>query len=153
MIIGHVAISLLEHRYLDAELTPVVVGGLFPDIVDKTLCYVLHVTPSGRMYAHTALGLAASTLFAWLLGNKRTARGWALGYAGHLLADGADTLPWWFPFRGYTFRPSPKIDEILKRFFENRGELVLEAVLLGWAVLALLARSSRSDRAAGIREA
>jgi hypothetical protein len=141
MIIGHLAVSILGHRYLDAQLAPVVVGGLFPDLVDKSLCHLLHVTPSGRMYAHTMVGLLASTVTARLVGGRKTARSWALGYAGHLLADSAGRLPWWYPFQSYVFEPSPQIDEILKRFLENRGELLLEMALVVWAVIALVTAS------------
>jgi hypothetical protein len=137
MIIGHIAVSILEHRYLNAQLGPVLVGGLFPDLVDKSLCHLLRITPSGRMYAHTFVGLLASTVAVRLTTDRHTARSWALGYAGHLLADSGGRLPWWYPFQSYTFEPSPHIDEILKRFLNDRRELLLELVLLLWAAVAL----------------
>ncbi|MGC9348077.1 MAG: metal-dependent hydrolase [Anaerolineae bacterium] len=146
MIIGHLAISILEHRYLNAQLGPVLVGGLFPDLLDKSLCHLLHITPSGRMYAHTVVGLLASTITVRVATDRSTARSWALGYAGHLVADSGGRLPWWYPFQSYAFEPSPHIDEILKRFLHDRRELALELVLLLWAVIALATASGSSDR-------
>lgn len=152
MIIGHLAISALEHRYLKAKLGPALVGGLFPDLVDKSLHHVMNITPSGRMYAHTFVGLLASTIAVRLVADKSTARSWALGYLGHLLADSGGGLPWWYPFQSYTFEPSPHIDEILKRFLNDRTELALELALLVWAVIALVTASRSSDRSPRIVE-
>jgi len=46
MVIGHIGISLLQHSLLDADLVPIVAGGLFPDALDKTLCQVMKLTPA-----------------------------------------------------------------------------------------------------------
>jgi hypothetical protein len=145
MLIGHVAVSILTHRYLGTEVAPTLLGGLFPDIVDKTLCQVLHVTPNGRMWGHTLLGLTTSTSLIWLLAGKDTAHAWALGYAGHFLADSPLSLPLAYPFKDYNFSPSPGFREILQRFLDQRGEVALE---LGLLVIALIvAARSSSDRA------
>jgi len=72
MLFGHLAISALQHRYLKADLVPVVVAGVLPDVVDKTLCQVLHLTPSGRMFGHTLAGLGLSALCV-------TPAGWSRG--------------------------------------------------------------------------
>ncbi len=135
MLIGHVAISILEHRFLDVELAPTLMGGLFPDVLDKTLCHVLRVTPSGRMWGHTALSLVVSTGLVRLLAGGRKARAWAAGYIGHLVADADDGTPFWYPFSTYEFTPSPSIKEILRRFLDNRRRLTFE---LGLLILALL---------------
>lgn len=139
MLIGHVAVAILQHHYLDADLAPVMAGGLFPDVVDKTLHYVLRVTPSGRMWSHTALSLGLSTGAVWLLAGRRTARSWALGFAGHLLVDGGDEIPWWYPFKSYTFTPSPGLREILERFAHDRRKIAVEVGLLLWALFVLAA--------------
>jgi hypothetical protein len=55
MLCGHLAVSVLQHRYLGADLAPALVAGVFPDLVDKTLCQALLVTSGGRMFAHTLL--------------------------------------------------------------------------------------------------
>jgi hypothetical protein len=135
MLIGHLAVSLVTHRYMGTDMVPTLVGGLFPDMVDKTLCQVLRITPNGRMWAHTLLGLATSTMVVRLIAGEKTAYAWALGYAGHFLADSPETLPLAYPFRSYTFTPSPGFREIFQRFLEHREKVALE---LGMLILALL---------------
>lgn len=134
MLIGHIAISLLEHRYLKADLAPVLIAGMAPDILDKTLCQVLHLTPSGRMYGHTLLGLALSTGLVALLWGRRTAWSWALGYLSHLVADGAG-VPWLYPFVHYDFNPSPGLWENFLRYLSSPLKLLPELFLCLWAGL------------------
>jgi hypothetical protein len=135
MLIGHLAVSILTHRYAGTDLAPTLIGALFPDAVDKTLCQVLRVTPNGRMWAHTILALGGSTVLVRLLAGRETAYAWALGYAGHFFADSPGTLPLAYPFRAYTFSRSPGFGEILRRFLENREAVALEIALL---ILSLL---------------
>ena len=137
MIFGHLAISALEHRYLDADLVPVMVAGLAPDLVDKTACQILQTTPSGRMWGHTLIGLALSTLLIDLLWGKRVARSWALGYMGHLLGDLNGPLPWFYPFISYDFKPSPSLWHVLRDFLRDPVSLGLEMALTVWAIAAL----------------
>jgi hypothetical protein len=67
MLFGHLAVSVLLHRYLGTDLKLTVAGGIAPDIVDKTLCQVLRLTPDGRMLGHSLLGMASSVeLGPWL---------------------------------------------------------------------------------------
>jgi len=146
MVIGHLGIALLQHSVLNAGLVPVIAGGLFPDMLDKTLCQVLRVTPSGRMWGHTALGVAVSTTLVTSFAGRRAGRSWLLGYLGHLLADSDGSIPWWYPFRTYTFEPSPGFVEILQNFTENRDEMALEFGLLTVSLLAWAITSSRSAR-------
>jgi hypothetical protein len=135
MLFGHLAISVLQHRYLDADLAPVIAGGVFPDVMDKTLCQVLHLTPSGRMFGHTLVGLAASSAIVRLLGGRRAARSWALGYLGHLLGDMGDFVPWLYPLVPYDFsRGSPGLLEILRRTLKDPAAMGLELALSAWAV-------------------
>ena len=135
MLFGHIAVSLLQHRYLKADLAPVVAGGLFPDVLDKTMCQVLHITPSGRMWGHTILSLVLSTFTVGIARGRRTAIGWAVGYIGHLVADTGGQVPWLYPFASYVFKPSPSFREILKRWAEDRREIVIETGLLVWGLL------------------
>jgi hypothetical protein len=143
MLVGHVAISILSHHYLGTKLVPTLVGGLFPDMVDKTLCQVLHLTPNGRMWAHTLLGLAGSTSLVGFLAGEENASAWALGYAGHFLADSPQTLPLAYPFRTYAFERSPGFREILQRFFEQRQKVALEVGLLALALFVVARPNSR----------
>lgn len=141
MLIGHIAVAILEKRYLGTELAPTLAGGLFPDVLDKTLCQVLHLVPNGRTWGHTIFTLAVSSVMVRLLAGRATARSWALGFIGHLLADLRGDLPLWYPFKSYDFEPSPGFKEIVQRFLADRSEVALEVVLL---ILALLAWSSES---------
>lgn len=142
MLIGHVGIALLQHRYLDAELAPVMAGGLFPDALDKTLCQVLQVTRSGRMWGHTTLGVVASTMLVGVLAGRSAARDWLLGYLGHLLADSEGPMPWWYPFKTYTFEPSAGFVEIFRHFAENQTDVMLEFALLAMGLSALATERS-----------
>jgi hypothetical protein len=144
MLFGHIAVSLLQHRYLNADLGPVLAGGLFPDVLDKTMCQVLHITPSGRMWGHTFLGLAISSLLVGMARGQRIAISWALGYAGHLAADAGGPIPWLYPFADYEFRPAPGLRDILRRFAEDRREILVETGLLVWALFWAWNRSCPS---------
>ncbi len=137
MLIGHLGVSVLAHRYLKADLVPVVIAGVFPDVIDKTLCQGLHVFPSGRMWGHTLLGLAVSTIIVRLLWGRQTAWSWAVGYLGHLVADIGGQVPWLYPFVQYEFDPSPGLWEMLLRRLQNPAGIGLELAVLGWAALAV----------------
>jgi len=132
MLFGHIAVSALLYRYLKVELKPVIVGGIFPDLVDKTLCQILRLTPSGRMFAHTLLGWGLSTVGVGLLRGPRAAWSWSLGYLGHLVADSSGFVPWFYPFASYEFKPSSA-----HLFTTLRNMLLkpkwLELTLLLWA--------------------
>lgn len=142
MLFGHIAASALLHRYLNADLKPAVLGGIFPDVVDKTLCRVLHLTPSGRMFAHTLLSWGLSTVVVGLLRGPRTAWSWGLGYLGHLVGDSDGSVPWFYPFSSYQFEKRERFNlfETLSEFFVEPNWL--EWVLLLWAIL-VFARGRR----------
>jgi hypothetical protein len=146
VILGHLAVSALLHRYLVDELdpgglAPAMTAGLFPDVVDKLLCQVLHVTPSGRMYGHTLLGAALSTLLVRKVWGARAAWAWALGYLGHLAADMDGFVPWLYPFREYDFEGEDiGLFRIVRRAIRNPIRMGVESALLIWAVFALVGR-------------
>ena len=138
MLFGHVAISALLHRYIDVDLGASVAGGLAPDVVDKTLCQVLHATPNGRMYAHTVVGLALSTALVWAARGRRSALGWMVGYAAHLAADSGGMVPLFYPFVEYDFgNQGVPLGEILSQFIHRPLLVALETCLLLWAGVAL----------------
>ena len=139
MLLGHLAISALLHRYLDVDLGASIAGGIAPDIVDKTLCQILHITPSGRMYAHTALGVGLSTAVVWAVRGRRSALGWMAGYAAHLAADAGGSVPWMYPFVRYDFGGgATSLEDILRRYVDRPLFVALETMLLLWAGFALL---------------
>jgi hypothetical protein len=138
MLFGHLAVSALLHHYLDADLETVVAGGVFPDVVDKTLCQVLRVTPSGRMYAHTLLSVAVSTSFVSLLWGRKKAKAWVLGYLGHLAADGGGWLPLLYPFKRYEFvGGEPGLFQIIQTALQRKVNMGIELLLVVWAACVL----------------
>jgi len=145
MLFGHLAVSALLHRYLKADLTTVMVAGVFPDIVDKTLCRVLHLTPNGRMYGHTLLGLGLTTAAVGLIRGRRVAWSWALGYLGHLVSDSDEFVPWLYPLVQYDFSElEPELWELLRRALMDRKRMGGELALTVWAACALLTQCETS---------
>lgn len=145
MLFGHLAVSALLHRYLKADLTPVVAGGVFPDVVDKPQCHIFHLTPNGRRVGHTLLGLALSTLVMGVIRGRRTAWSWAAGYLGHLLCDTGNLVPWLYPIVVYDFsRSSFSLLRILRRMVTRPNPL--ELMLSVWAIYALSRPPSTKSR-------
>lgn len=101
LFLGHVAISLALADATDSDRAATVAGNLLPDVVDKTLGWVLHVTPSGRALAHGLPFLSLTVVVARALLSTRSWRGVAVGYLGHLIADlyGGGQVTWLAPFR------------------------------------------------------
>ena len=125
---GHVACAVLCRRYLRCDLRLALAASLLPDVIDKLLYHVLHITPNSRLPMHTLLAWLASTalvaFIAWLVGKGwgLGGRGWGsaiapnpytlylvpwfLAYGLHLLCDsplaGGD-VPFLWPWRAYDF--------------------------------------------------
>lgn len=137
MLFGHLAVSALAHRYLKADLAPVMVAAVAPDAVDKLLCQGLHIFDSGRMWGHTLIGLALTTVLVRVIWGREVAWGWAVGYLGHLVADIGGDVPWLYPVVQYDLDASPGLWEILLRKLTDPTGMVLELALTVWAVVAL----------------
>ena len=138
MLFGHLAVSFLQHRYLGAELVPVMAAGVFPDVADKSLRYVLDVTPSGRMFGHTPAMMALSTGGVGVIWGQRAAQSWALGYVGHLIGDFAGFVPWLHPFVQYQFQEHRVgLWEAVRRWLANPVAVGAELGLSLWAVWTL----------------
>jgi hypothetical protein len=108
---GHVAITLAEHRLLtlaeadQIPLPPMLLAGVFPDVIDKSMSYVFHLMPNGRHYAHNLFALLGLWLAVTLVWGKAVGWAWFWGYLGHLLADSGGFVPWFFPAKRYQFYP------------------------------------------------
>ena len=137
MLFGHLAVSALAHRYLKVEFAPVMAAAFAPDVVDKTLCQVLHVFDSGRMLGHTLLGLALTTVLVRVIWGREAALGWSVGYLAHLVADVGGDVPWLLPFVRYDLSPSAGLWEILLKKLNDPASMALEVALTIWAVAAL----------------
>ena len=106
---GHLAIALVQHRLPALStnrntLKPLLLASLFPDVVDKSLGYGLHIMPNGRHYAHNIFSLLGSTVFVTAIWGKRTGYAWLAGYLGHLIVDRHSLIPWFFPLQSYNFK-------------------------------------------------
>ena len=100
---GHITISYLLSRWAKVDLKIAVAASLFPDVVDKPLKIVFHLTEAGRTYAHgLPLLLIVAATFA-LLQGWRAGYSWGMGHLFHLFADYPLTgyVPWFFPLVDY----------------------------------------------------
>ena len=132
MLLGHLGISALIHHYAKLEFGSLMLGGVFPDIFDKSLCQVLKVTKSGRFAAHTLLALGSSTVIIYIWRGPFSALSWAAGYLGHLLGDLGGFIPWFYPFKAYDFQPSTShLPDLFWAVFKKTKPL--EILLLFWA--------------------
>ncbi len=108
---GHLAVAVATHRLLNMPVQDwratglLAVSSLFPDVVDKTIGYILKLMPNGRHFAHNIFALIGSSLLVRVVLGGIAGRVWFAGYLSHLVADGTNRTPWLFPLRRYTFLP------------------------------------------------
>jgi hypothetical protein len=128
-LIVPVALSILM------GLNPFIAGfcGILPDLVDKPLAF--GGIGMGRFIGHTLLfGVVVVLLF--FLKNKRYGFSALVGITTHFILDLGYFIPWFYPFKHYTF-PYKILDirEYLKMYLSFR-ELGLE-ILVGILALGL----------------
>jgi hypothetical protein len=140
MLFGHLAVSALEHRYLKAELAPVMVAAVFPDAIDKVAHYIVGLGDGGRLLGHTLIAALVTTLFVWAIWGRYSAASWGLGYLSHLVCDAGHIVPWFYPFVSYAFPPSEGFLVTLWASLTNVPRMLLEVGLSIWAVVALWPR-------------
>ncbi len=70
---AHVASALLAQKLSGtaADGRTAVAGGLLPDLIDKTLAWVLRITPSGRHVGHTLLAAVLVSLGVAAIWGRR----------------------------------------------------------------------------------
>ncbi|MEM7344905.1 MAG: metal-dependent hydrolase [Chloroflexota bacterium] len=128
---GHLTVALIQHRCLtllsgkSIALEPILVSSLFPDLVDKTIGYLLHWMPHGRHYTHNLFSLIFLSSVVTVIWGKSAGRSWFVGHLGHLLADTKGIVPWFFPVKHYGIRPGRL--RFRKRKMAREG-LILAAV-------------------------
>jgi hypothetical protein len=128
---AHLAASLLLNEVYRGNRASAAAGAIVPDLIDKTLAWLLGVTPSGRYAAHSLAGAGVLTLAtAWLAGPTRGAS-FGASYLCHLVGDlwEGGHVPWLMPFRKYAYS-------------ERRWNLGItwRAALLEFAGMVVLAR-------------
>ncbi|MEX0785719.1 MAG: metal-dependent hydrolase [Dehalococcoidia bacterium] len=133
---AHVATALAVNRLAGfrAGNAPAILGALVPDMIDKTLSWVLRITPTARHIAHTPLSVGVLSLGASKLMGARWGRAFATAYTVHLLGDlwHGGRIPWLLPFKRYDWRAKPWHVDF------SPDLLVLEA--LGAAAIVVLLR-------------
>jgi hypothetical protein len=146
---AHVASALLATRLgrFGAGDGPALAGALVPDVIDKTLSWVLGVTPVARHIGHTPLAVGALSLAASRLMGGRWARAFGAAYAVHLMGDLSHDghIPWLLPFKRYDKRAERWHMEVTPDL------VILEA--LGALVIALLLRAPGASAHKGSHEA
>ncbi len=120
---GHLAVALAQHCLPPLAkdkraLKPLLLASLFPDIVDKIIGYILKMMPNGRHFAHNIFSLTGTSLLVGFIWGKMSGLAWFLGYGGHLVVDSKTFVPWFFPFRRYSFRKG-RFAIPLPRFFKE----------------------------------
>lgn len=139
---GHLAVALAQSRLPPFRaskrlLFALLLASLFPDIMDKTIGYVLHAMPNGRHYAHNIFSLMGLSLLVTLIWGKTAGYAWFNGYLGHLLADSDGCVPWLFPLKKYPF---PK-----GRLTFQPAQLLRESLLLA-LVMSLSVRVGKNRK-------
>ena len=128
---AHLATSLLLNEVYRGDRASAAAGAIVPDLIDKTLGWVLGITPSGRYAAHSLAGATALTLATVGLTGPRRGASFGASYMCHLVGDlwEGGHVPWLMPFRKYAYS-------------ERRWNLGItsRAVLLELAGMVLLAR-------------
>jgi hypothetical protein len=152
--LGHLSVGFTLAFVLRLNLAVTVAAAVLPDLVDKPLTAVLHIS-EGRFIGHTLLFVFVVSLvfYAW-----KRAYGLAafLGGISHLLLDVGGPLPLFYPFASYEFTTgSVDLGGYFRTYLVSGGfvkELIF-AALLGLCVLAgylLLKRRRRTGEEGGI---
>jgi inner membrane protein len=138
---GHVGLAAAAARFIEKRTAAridyrvVILGSMFPDIIDKPLFMLFSGVPSGRFAAHTLL--FAAVLLG--VGAYRHMRGWgtgALAFGGavlvHDLLDSMWVYPrtFFWPLLGLGFEPTKDADwlaGVAYNFFNDPAVYVPEA--------------------------
>ena len=150
---GHIAAAYLAAKAASVDLRGALAAAMCPDLIDKPIRWLLRLTPNDRIPAHSLLGGVVMTAAAYRLAGGGFARGWAAGYAAHLLCDEINAhlnpgrIYFWWPFKRYTFHRGPTgLNSSLRDF--SRASVVIEG-LLTLAGLAVWARGGRHRKPNG----
>jgi len=100
---AHLAAALLVNEACRGDRPSAMAATLVPDLVDKTLAWLLGLTPSGRYMAHSLSAVALSTALVAVVGGRRRGVSFGAGYLSHLVVDlwEGGHVPWLMPFKRY----------------------------------------------------
>ncbi|MBM3187842.1 MAG: metal-dependent hydrolase [Chloroflexi bacterium] len=141
IFLGHIASALMASRLPGVDRRMALAGALFPDLLDKSLHWVLGATPSDRLWGHTLWSVLGSTVAVGALcravGRRNGTRSWLWGYAVHLLGDVTAPIPLLYPLSTRGVYRGARMREMLagERCFPWR--VAASEVLLLLAAVAL----------------
>jgi hypothetical protein len=146
LFFGHMAASVIIADRAGCDRAAAIAGSLLPDVLDKSAS-LLRLSPS-RWLAHGLPFYALSVFGVRILVDGKAWRGFALGYAGHLLCDlwAGSRVPWWAPFQP-RLRRRPRRKHHALRF----ALYLLPEIIGGAFVLRLLRRELALDLAGANR--
>jgi hypothetical protein len=109
LFLGHIGASVLIADASESDRVAAVAGNLVPDVMDKTLGWVLKLTPS-RWLFHGLPVFAMIAVISRLFVSGPRWRGFVLGYAGHLVCDlwAGGRVPWMAPWGPKPVKPKGK---------------------------------------------
>lgn len=134
---GHLAVSYLLSRFARVDLQIAAVASVFPDLLDKPLKLVFHLTDGGRSFGHGLPLLLLITLGVSFWKGGQAGYSWGMGQLFHLLADYpfSGYVPWFYPFVAYPVAASPGGPAILITWPEvgfDLSAVVLAVLVFGW---------------------
>jgi len=125
--LAHIGIVLFVASLLYLPLIAAMVGGILPDIVDKTL-FITGLAPCGRFFAHSIFfGPIIAGISFLITRRKDLSLALLLGCYIHLILDMRYFLPWFYPLVQYTFY-CPPIEirpDLIAVVFEGIGVLLI----------------------------
>lgn len=136
---GHLASVLIATRLVRVNRRVSLTASLVPDALDKALHWGLHLTPSDRLWGHTAWALIGSTIMVEAFGRRRGRPGlgvpWLIGYGVHMLGDVQARLPLWYPLSKQGYHNGARFREMMRgerevpwKVFALEGVLALAAI-------------------------
>jgi hypothetical protein len=110
LFFGHIAAGVALADAAGADPGWAAAGALLPDVIDKTGAWVLKLAPSGRWLAHGLPFTAVCIAGGLRLLPSAGGRGFALGYASHLVTDlyAGGRVPLTAPFKRVPQRSDEK---------------------------------------------
>ncbi|MHB1296743.1 MAG: metal-dependent hydrolase [Anaerolineae bacterium] len=138
IFLGHVASAYIVSRAMKLDRPTTLAASVYPDALDKSLHWLLKVTPTDRLWGHTLWSLLGTSalvgLVGALLGRPRMGRSWMVGYATHMTGDLRGSLPLFYPLSHRGVRRGARMKEVL------RGRRPVPwGVIAGESMLALAA--------------
>jgi hypothetical protein len=136
------AASLLLSDACRGDRPSALAATIFPDLVDKTLAWVMGVTPSARYMAHSLAAVALSSGLVAVLGGRRRGFSFGASYLTHLVCDlwEGGHVPWLMPFKRYEHVSDPW-----------RLSISMRGLLLELASTLLLIRFALAARARSVQ--